>query len=182
MAISRFLRANENAKRNPKHVVLISSIAGQMDWLACPLYVASKHAVSGFVRSMARLDDQLGIRVTAVAPRIIKTPLWTDRAETAYVVDERTEVWVPPEEVAAVMLALVQQDQVSVVVDQSDATKQIAVKGGTILEVSKTVRAVEAVNDPGPGDRPGTTISGFHFLEEQIWGVLSQKGWGLPQP
>lgn len=130
---------------------------------------------------MARLDEQLGIRVTAVAPGIIKTPLWTDHEESAYVVDESKDVWVTPEEVAAVMLALVQREQVSVVGDQSDTPTQIKVEGGTILEVSKTVRAVQAVNDPGPGNRPGNTISGFHFLEAQIWGNLSQQGWGLSQ-
>ncbi|KAJ5172220.1 Short-chain dehydrogenase/reductase SDR [Penicillium capsulatum] len=181
MAISRFLRANENAKRRPKHIILISSIAGQSNWLVSSLYVASKHGISGFVRSLAKLDDQLGIRVTAVAPGIIKTPLWTDRAESAYVVNEKKDVWVTPQEVASAMLALVQQDQVSVVGDQSDAIKQVPVHGGTILEVSKTVRAVAVVNDPGPADRPGTTASGFHLVEEQIWGGLSQKGWGLAQ-
>ena len=33
-----------------------------------PLYCASKHAVIGFVRSVAQLDDLENIKVVAVAP------------------------------------------------------------------------------------------------------------------
>jgi len=35
---------------------------------AAPLYCASKHAVIGFVRSMAELDRLENIKVVAVAP------------------------------------------------------------------------------------------------------------------
>ena len=44
-------------------VVHISSIAAQMALLPTPMYVASKHAISGFVRSLADLEPRLNIRV-----------------------------------------------------------------------------------------------------------------------
>lgn len=95
-------------------------------------------------------------------------------------VDDRTDAWVTPEEVAEVMLAIVQQEQVSEIIgDRSGREPHFKVEGGTILEVSKTVRAVNQFNDPGPGTRPGNTASDHHSVEEESYRLLSQKGWGL---
>ncbi|KAJ5795149.1 hypothetical protein N7457_001748 [Penicillium paradoxum] len=179
LAIAHFL--NNRTSGRPKHIVHISSIAGQNTNLATPIYCATKHAVSGFVRSLADLDKNLGIRVTAVAPGLIKTPLWTDHPEKLKMVDDSTDAWVTPEEVAEVMLALVQQEQVSETIGDSGGGPQFQVQGGTILEVSKTVRSVSQFNDPGPGNRPGNTASDHHSVEEDSYGLLSQKGWGMPK-
>lgn len=59
--------------------------------------MASKHAISGFIRSMAGLED-LGIRINGVAPGVIKTPLWTDNPEKMKMIDENRGTWVYPEE------------------------------------------------------------------------------------
>jgi NAD(P)-dependent dehydrogenase (short-subunit alcohol dehydrogenase family) len=78
LAISRWLNPIKDSKvgkaspTNPKRLVHISSIAGQTPGFPFPLYIASKHAISGFIRSMAELDGTLGIRVNGVAPGIIK--------------------------------------------------------------------------------------------------------------
>jgi hypothetical protein len=118
--------------------------------------------------------------VTAVAPGVIKTPLWTDHPEKIKMVDDSVDAWVTPEEVATVMLALVQQEVVGEVIgDRSGRGPQYQVEGGTILEVSKTVRAVNQFNDPGPGNRPGNTASDHHHVEAESYRLLSQKGWGL---
>lgn len=91
-----------------------------------------------------------------------------------------SDEWVTPEEVAEVMLALLQQDEVSETIgDRSGNGQQFKVEGGTILEVSKTVRAVAQFNDPGPGNRPGNTASDHHEVEEETYKILEQKGWGL---
>lgn len=96
---------------------------------------------------------------------------------------DSTDEWVTPEEVAEVMLALVQQEQVGEIIgDRSGRRPQFKVEGGTILEVSKTVRAVGQFNDPGPGARPGATASDYRMVEEESYQLLSQKGWGLSQP
>ena len=75
LAISRWLNPPKDSKSgkaspsNPKRVVHISSIAGQCPGLSTPLYMASKHAISGFIRSLASLDT-IGIRVNGVAPGV----------------------------------------------------------------------------------------------------------------
>jgi NAD(P)-dependent dehydrogenase (short-subunit alcohol dehydrogenase family) len=176
MAIAHFLRHKDNGR--PKHIVHISSIAGQNSAFAAPIYVATKHAINGLVRSLAKLET-LGIRVTAVAPGVIKTPLWTDHPEKLKMVDESVDEWVTPEEVATVMLALVQQEQVSEIIgDRSGRGPQYTVSGGTILEVSKTVRAVGQFNDPGPGDRPGNTAADHATVESESFRLLATEGWG----
>lgn len=177
LAIAHFL--NNCTSGRPKHILHISSIAAQNANLANPVYCATKHAISGFVRSLANLDKKFGIRVTAVAPGVIKTPLWTEHPEKMKLIDGSDE-WVTPEEVAEVMLALLQQDEVSETIgDRSGNGQQFKVEGGTILEVSKTVRAVAQFNDPGPGNRPGNTASDHHEVEEETYKILEQKGWGL---
>ena len=176
LAIAHFLRHKDNGR--PKHIIHISSIAGQNTTFSAPIYVATKHAINGLVRSLAKLET-LGIRVTAVAPGVIKTPLWTDHPEKLKMVDDSVDVWVTPEEVATVMLALVQQEQVSETIgDRSGRGPQFPVSGGTILEVSKTVRAVGQFNDPGPGDRPGNTATDHAAVESESFRLLATEGWG----
>jgi short-subunit dehydrogenase len=56
-------------KANKKGVVLVvASLAGYQGTFAAPLYSATKHAVVGFVRSMAELDRLEDIKVVATAP------------------------------------------------------------------------------------------------------------------
>lgn len=76
------------------------------------MYIASKHAINGFIRSMEPLDETLGIRVNGVAPGVIKTPLWTDHPEKMKMVDERVDEWVTPEEVAEQMLRCAEDDSI----------------------------------------------------------------------
>ena len=59
-------------------MILISSIAAQLPILPIPLYAASKAAISSFARSMAELEPKYGIRVNAVAPGLVKTPIWNE--------------------------------------------------------------------------------------------------------
>ncbi|KAL3470985.1 transmembrane amino acid transporter protein-domain-containing protein [Aspergillus californicus] len=175
LAISHFLRKGDNSRQ--KAIVHISSIAGQTPSLAAPIYVATKHAINGLVRSLAQLDARCGIRVTAVAPGVIKTPLWTDHPEKLKMVDDSKDEWVTPDEVATVMLALVQQDKVGEVIGDKQGA-DYPVTGGTILEVSKTVRSVSPYHDPGPGTRPGNTVSTMGKVEDEVWDLLSGSGWG----
>ena len=179
LAISHFLASDPPVSvKNPKTVVHISSIAGQTTPLLAPMYNATKHAMNGFVRSLAPLEARLGIRVAAVAPGVVKTPLWTEHAEKMKAVGTN-DAWVTSEEVAEVMVALADKNEIGTVVGRPDAGEKIPIRGGSILEVSKgNVRDVQAFNDPGPENRPGNTVSNMGQLEEDVWDALGTKGWG----
>ncbi|TEA11026.1 15-hydroxyprostaglandin dehydrogenase [Colletotrichum sidae] len=125
---------------NPKRIIHISSVAGQVANINAPLYAASKFAITGFVRSLAQLDQTDGIRITAVAPGVVRTPLWTEHPEKLVNLDEEKDGWVTPQEVAEAMLRCVEDD---------------SIPGGSILEVGKNnTRLVQAFNDPGPDSDP----------------------------
>lgn len=170
MAISHFLNPPADSgvakasPANPKRVVLISSIAAQNANLVTPLYVASKHAISGFVRSLAALEPKFGIRVNGVAPGIIKTPLWTEHPEKLVFLDEQKDAWATPEEVADAMRRCLEDADVG---------------GGKIVEVGAgQTRFVEALMDPGPSGRGHTVSKGLQAYE-QVYGWVGEEGWGV---
>jgi len=159
LAISHFL-----AQKKPGSIPHITSVAGQAPFFPTPVYVATKHAISGFVRSLARLetppsDSKLPkIRVTAVAPARILTPLWTDNPDKMKMVGDQPG-WVTPEDVAQVMIDLVEGE------------KNI---GGTILEVGSTVRRVEPYDDPGPRGG-GNFVENDPGYEDDMWSQLKKQ-------
>lgn len=168
LAISRWLNPRKSIDKvsvtNPKRVVHISSIAGQLPSFPTPIYSASKHAISGFIRSLAPLEDVLGIRVNGVAPGIIKTPLWTDHPEKMTLFDETKDSWVEPEEVAEAMLRCVEDREVV---------------GGWVLEVTKgNSRNVPATDAHGP-EGPGGGISNAKVNVDEVFSWLGKEGWGV---
>jgi short-subunit dehydrogenase len=65
LAIAEFLNPLQGEKVSPanvKQIVHISSMAGQIFGLPAPLYIASKHAINGFIRCMGGLEKPLGIK------------------------------------------------------------------------------------------------------------------------
>ncbi|KAF8849410.1 NAD(P)-binding protein [Acephala macrosclerotiorum] len=159
MAISHFL-----SQKKPGVILHISSVAGQVPFFPTPMYVATKHATNGFVRSLARLefppsDSNLPkIRVNAVAPARILTPLWTENPEKMKMVGDQPG-WVTPEEVARVMLELVEKEENV---------------GGTILEVGSSVRRVETFMDGGPKTGGNHVESGPGF-DDDMWESLKRQ-------
>ncbi|RAL61789.1 hypothetical protein DID88_002852 [Monilinia fructigena] len=166
MAIEHFMKRKKNGV-----VIHISSIGGQAPFFPTPMYVASKHAISGFVRSLAQLEfpspDIPKVRISAVAPGLIKTPLWTENPEKmAFVTedDPNNTPWVTTQFVAEAMLELVESEKYL---------------GGTILEVGKVVRKVEAFNDPGPSDETmSVRRSPREKMEADIWASLERQSRG----
>nr|OQO23744.1 hypothetical protein B0A51_08964 [Rachicladosporium sp. CCFEE 5018] len=172
LAMSRWLNPSANSKvgkvnlSNPKRIVHISSIAGQAPSTSTPMYIASKHALSGFIRSLAPLEARLGIRVNGVAPGVIKTPLWTEHPEKMLMIDEANDIWVQPEEVAKAMLRCVEGEGDDV-------------KGGTVMEVLKgRTRTVGWRNDPGP-EGPGGLAGNWEKSVDEVFGWLGEEGWGV---
>lgn len=169
MAISHFLNPPEGEEKvsptNPKRVVICGSVAGQVYGISYPLYIASKHAISGFVRCMADLDANLGIKVSAVAPGLVRTPFFYDHPEKAQLVNFEEDPFITPDEVAQNLLRLCVED---------------ALPGGTILEIAagNKTRSVMAFNDPGP-QGVGHIASNYQVSIDEVWIALGKEEWGV---
>lgn len=169
IAIAEFLKPSDGSPKAsasiPKRVVHTASVASQIGNLPTPLYIASKHAINGFIRSLGPLEQTLGIRVNGVMPGAVKTPLWTDHPEKMSFLDaSRDDYWVSPAEVAENMLRMVVEPEMV---------------GGTMLEVSssKKTRIVPLFGNEGP-PRPSTQGSTATNGIPEVYEWLKQEGWG----
>ena len=109
-----FARLALKANR-PAAIVNVTSIGGIMGVPNRAAYVSSKHAVVGLTREMAIELGKQSIRVNAVAPGMIRTPMTesmfieqggTERIRAAHAVGREGR----PEEVAAAILFLASDD------------------------------------------------------------------------
>lgn len=93
-------------------IVNIASIAGLVGFPGLPAYVSSKHAVVGLTKTAALEYAKQGIRVNAVCPGVIKTPMVDRTTGKDKTVEKRFEDMEPvgrmgqPEEVAEAILWL----------------------------------------------------------------------------
>ncbi|OQV08752.1 hypothetical protein CLAIMM_12975 [Cladophialophora immunda] len=179
----RELKATKGGGSRPprRTVIHVSSVNGQVAPLWTPLYNTAKHALNGFVRTMTPLETRLGIRVAAVAPGLVKTPLWSTDADKSGPLSQEP-AWVTAEEVAQVMLNMIEKNEVSALIRDDAGTDEaqgslVRVAGGSILEVSGyQVRDVAAFFDPGPQgisskdfDMEKMEDGVFRNLEKNVW-------------
>lgn len=61
-------------------IVVTASLAGLVPMERDPVYTLTKHALIGFVRSVAPQLERNGVRIAAVAPGFVDTPLVDDEA------------------------------------------------------------------------------------------------------
>ena len=99
-------------KRGEGAIVNISSIAGLFGLPYRNAYVASKHGVAGITKNLAAEWGQRGVRVNAVAPGYIKTPMVQNLIDAGRVDEKRIQRRTPmgrlgkPEDVANLMVYL----------------------------------------------------------------------------
>lgn len=115
-------------------IVNSSSIAGLVGIPRQPIYVASKHAVAGMTRSAAVEYADRGIRINAVAPGLVDTPLMERIYASNPEMREEADSWQPigrpakPEEIAEAVVWLC-SDRASYVVGHI-----MAVDGGFVAQ------------------------------------------------
>ncbi len=121
-------------KQGKGAIVNCASIAGLVGFPGLPAYVATKHGVVGLTKTAALENAKLGIRVNAVCPGVIKTPM-IDRftgkkkeAEQQFIKAEPIGRLGEPEEVANAVVWLC-SDAASFVTGDA-----IAVDGGWIAQ------------------------------------------------
>lgn len=82
-------------------IIVTASLAGLVPLPEDPLYALTKHAVIGFVRSVAPQLERRGVRICAVAPGVVDTPLI---ARTKALYTEAAFPLLAPAEVARTIL------------------------------------------------------------------------------
>ena len=115
-------------------IVNCASVAGLVGWQGLPAYAASKHGVVGLTRSAALEYAKLGIRINAVCPGVIATPMVERTVQENPKMHHRLVGGEPigrmgtPEEVARAVLWL-SSDAASFVTGQA-----LAVDGGWVAQ------------------------------------------------
>ena len=68
------LKSNQNGK-----IVFISSVAGLQPYKNSTAYVSSKYAIRGFAASLREELREFNIKVIAVFPGAVNTPIWDNK-------------------------------------------------------------------------------------------------------
>lgn len=93
-------------------IINVISIAGQQAFPQWGAYCASKFGFMGLTKALAQEERQYGIRVTAMCPGAVNTPLWDTPTVDA---DFDRTAMLKPEDVAQAILNIVQMPQNSVI-------------------------------------------------------------------
>ncbi|KAM9884967.1 NAD-dependent 15-hydroxyprostaglandin dehydrogenase (short-chain dehydrogenase) [Verticillium dahliae] len=142
--------------RRPGCLVHVSSIAGHAVGLGSPLYFASKHGLHAFVRSLGSLREHLGIRVGAVAPGAVMTPMWLEDPDKRAILDAdagAADIFIHPDEIARGMMALCEDP---------------AYGDGTILEVTKGSTRVVPLYHAEPPSGVGSMVPGYQKAADEL--------------
>ncbi|CAI7587236.1 unnamed protein product [Penicillium viridicatum] len=102
LAMHYFRRSPESTKGH-RNLILTSSIGGLYPCMLTPVYSSTKHALIGFTRSVGEKLWEEGVRVNALCPGVVETPLLAD--ETFYAVFP-PEILIPVDVVTGVVSQL----------------------------------------------------------------------------
>jgi NAD(P)-dependent dehydrogenase (short-subunit alcohol dehydrogenase family) len=119
-------------------IVVTASLAGLIPAPEDPIYTLTKHAVVGFVRSVAPQLTERGIRINAVAPGFVETPM----IESARFADAGFPL-LQPEAVAQAVLATARTEE----------TGQV-----WVVQPGREPLQFRFPNVPGPRDESGASV------------------------
>jgi NAD(P)-dependent dehydrogenase (short-subunit alcohol dehydrogenase family) len=122
-------------------IVATASLAGLVPAPQDPLYTLTKHAVVGFVRSVAPQLEERGIRINALAPGFVDTPLLGEEARARFV--NAGFPLLQAEDVAQAVLTAA----------RSDETGQV-----WVVQPGREPLPFRFPNVPGPRDAAGTPV------------------------
>jgi len=88
-------------------IVVTASLAGLTTMVPDPVYSGTKHFVVGFVRSVAPQLAERGIRISAICPAIVDTPILGPMRQRT--IDAGIPL-IQPDEIAAAVLAAARDD------------------------------------------------------------------------
>jgi NAD(P)-dependent dehydrogenase (short-subunit alcohol dehydrogenase family) len=97
-------------------IVNVSSMVGDVGMAGASVYVASKHAVNGLTRSAALETARLGVRINAIAPGGVLTPMFerftegNKEAQTGFANSHPVGRLAQPDEIARSILFLASDD------------------------------------------------------------------------
>ena len=122
-------------------IVASASLAGLVPAPQDPLYTLTKHAVVGFVRSVAPQLEKRGIRISAVAPGFVNTPLLGEEGRARFV--KAGFPLLQAEDVARAVLTAA----------RSDETGQV-----WVVQPGREPLRFRFPNVPGPRDASGSPV------------------------
>ena len=122
-------------------IVVTASLAGLVAAAADPLYTLTKHAVVGLVRSVAPQLRGRGIRINAVAPRFLDTPVIGDDGRARFLAAGFPLL--RPEEVAGAVVAAA----------ESNGSGQV-----WVVQPGREPVPFRFQNVPGPRDERGSPV------------------------
>jgi NAD(P)-dependent dehydrogenase (short-subunit alcohol dehydrogenase family) len=122
-------------------IVATASLAGLVPAPQDSLYTLTKHAVVGFVRSVAPQLEERGIRINAVAPGFVDTPLLGEEGRARFV--NAGFPLLQAEDVAQAVLTAA----------RSDKTGQV-----WVVQPGREPLPFRFPNVPGPRDAAGTPV------------------------
>ena len=86
----------------PGVILPIASVGGIAGTYHCPLYIATKHGIVGFVKSMELAERYEGVKIVTICPGAVDSPLWSD--EKRQQVNFETFESMKPDDVAKAMI------------------------------------------------------------------------------
>jgi 15-hydroxyprostaglandin dehydrogenase (NAD) len=105
-------------------IVNTASLIGLWPMPDAPVYAAAKAGVVNFTRSLGYLVEESGIRVNAICPELVDTPMALELGEEQLGELRRSGGILTPEDIAAGVLELIEDDS------RSGAVMQVTSSGG----------------------------------------------------